>query len=412
MSTKLGAAILTITATVLVAACGSGDNGSSSSGGGSGASAGGNKAPLKIALVAPSGGPLEIYGADAVKAWEYAAEEANAKGGVAGHRVELVKSSTSGQPAVTVRAVQKAVTQDDAHFIGAVITTPEHGALNPRLAGLNAIDINTMGRDDSLIGENCSPNAVHAVQSVSMDLTVLSEALKQFPVKRWAILAADYATGHSEAKSFAEQVKAHGGTVTSTQFAPLGSTEFGSYISKMKSGNPDGIYAAVYGADAVAFINQGTQFKLFEGKTVLGHNMVSEPLFKTLGDKIIGFYNNLGYDVSGSSASNQEFVKGWTEKNGSPPYYIPGNNYLGAQVLFAAVEKAGSVDPAKVKAAMADLQLDSIMGPITVRGADHQVIMPTYVGKVVEKDGGLAFERTLEVSGRDATPAPNPDCKM
>jgi branched-chain amino acid transport system substrate-binding protein len=411
MSTKLCAAILAIGATALLAACGSGDNGSSS-GGGSGASGGGDKAPLRIALVPPSGGPLEIFGADAVKAWQYAADEANANGGVAGHKVELVTSSTTGQPAATVRAVQKAVTQDGAHFIGAVITTPEHGALNPRLAGLNAIDINTMGRDDSLIGDNCSANAVHSVQSVSMDLTVLSEAVKQLPVKRWAILAADYATGHSEAKSFAEQVKAQGGTVTSTQFAPLGSTEFGSYISKMKSGNPDGIYAAVYGADAVAFINQGTQFKLFEGKTVLGHNMVSEPLFKTLGDKIVGFYNNLGYDVSGTSASNQAFVKGWTAKEGTPPYYIPGNNYLGAQVLFAAVEKAGSVDPAKVKAAMADLQVDSIMGPITVRAADHQVVMPTYIGKVVPKDGGLAFERTLEVSGKDATPAPNPACKL
>jgi branched-chain amino acid transport system substrate-binding protein len=61
---------------------------------------------------------------------------------------------------------------------------------------------------------------------------------------------------------------------------------------------------------------------------------------------------------------------------------------------------------------MADLQLDSVMGPITVRAADHQVVMPTYIGKVVSKDGGLAFERTLEVSGKDATPEPNPACKL
>ena len=133
-----------------VAACGSDD----SSGGGSSNSAadGGNKDPLKVALIPPGSGALAVFGADAVKAWEYAANEVNAKGGVDGHKVELIKSSTDAQPANTVRAARKAVTQDGAKFIGAVMTSPEHGALQQQLAGMNALSINSLGKDDALTG--------------------------------------------------------------------------------------------------------------------------------------------------------------------------------------------------------------------------------------------------------------------
>ena len=104
--------------------------------------ASGNTDPIKVALIPPSSGALAVFGADAVKAWQFAADEVNAKGGVDGHKVELIKSSTDAQPANTVRAARKAVTQDGAKFIGAVMTSPEHGALQQQLASMNALSFN------------------------------------------------------------------------------------------------------------------------------------------------------------------------------------------------------------------------------------------------------------------------------
>ena len=131
----------------------------------------GNKDPLKVALIPPcERRARRVRRRDAVKAWEFAADEVNAKGGVDGHKVELIKSSTDAQPANTVRAARKAVTQDGAKFIGAVMTSPEHGALQQQLAGMNALSINALGKDDALTGEGCSPNAFRAVQSTSMDI--------------------------------------------------------------------------------------------------------------------------------------------------------------------------------------------------------------------------------------------------
>jgi ABC-type branched-subunit amino acid transport system substrate-binding protein len=412
---KVLAALTALLTAGTLAACGGDD--SSSSGGSSttgGSAAKSNGEPLKIALIPPSSGALAVFGADAAKAWEYAASEANANGGVDGHKVEIVKAETDGQPPTTIRAARKAATQDKAHFIAGVMTSPEHGALAQQLPSMNAIDLNALGKDDALTGKNCSPNAFRAVQSNTMDVNAIASTLSQLPAKKWAIQAVDYSTGHSAAQKFKQAAEKAGKQVVLESYAPLNTTEFGSYITKLKNADADGLFAVEYGADGVAFVNQGAQFKLFDKyKTVVGFNMVSEPLFKALGNKIVGFYNNLGYDVASANPKNKSFVDGYTKKYGTAPYYVPADNYLAAQMLFEAVKKAGSVDPAKVKEAMNGLAFDSIAGPVSM-SSDGQLVRQSYLGQVVKKSngvGGLGWKVVASAAGDQTHPAPDPTCK-
>ena len=170
------------------------------------------------------------------------------------------------------------------------------------------------------------------------------------------------------------------------QYAPLNTTEFGSYITKLKSADADGLFAVEYGADGVAFVNQGAQFKLFDQyKTVLGFNMVSEPLFKVLGDKVVGFYNNLGYDARVRQPDEQGVRRRVDGEGGQPALLRRGRQLPRRRRCSSqAVKKAKSVDPAKVKAAMNGLSFDSIAGQVTM-GKDHQLVRPSYVGQVVDE---------------------------
>jgi ABC-type branched-subunit amino acid transport system substrate-binding protein len=401
-----GKLMLPLAALLVATGCGSSGDGAATGGGQQ------NREPLRIALVPPSGGTLEQMGQAATQGWEYAAAEANAKGGVDGHKVELIKSKTDMQPATTVRAVRKAVTQDHAKYVSGIVSSPEHGALQQQLAGLGAISLLGNGQDDALTGAGCSPNAFRATQAASMLVGALTKTLADLPAKKWSVLTVDYSTGHTAAKVFAQAAKASGKQVVQTQFSPIGTTEFGSYISKIKASGADGFFGLVPGSDGVSFITQGTQFKLFEGlRSVLSYDMVTVPLFDALGDKVVGFMGNVGYDVNAANAKNQAFVKGYTKMFGDAPYTVPADNYLAAEMLFAAVKKAGSVEPEKVKAALDGLTFDSIAGRVKV-GPDHQLIRPAYVAKVVKKGDGLAFEVVKEVPGSELRPTPNRDCKL
>lgn len=396
------AALITVLAASL-AGCGSASSGSDD----------GDSSTIKIALIPPTTGALAQFGTDAVKGWQLAADEVNAEGGIDGHKVELLAKGTDGEPATTLRVAKEAVTKDGAGFIGAVFTSPENAALNAQLEGMGALSLNALGKDDALVGEQCAANAFHVVQTSSMDINALAGSIDSTPGEKWAIIAVDYATGHSAAKEFTSAVKASGKQVVSTQFAPLNTTDFGSYITKIKSSGADAVFAVEYGADGVAFVKQADQFGLTKSlETVVGFNMVSEPLFPALGPSIVGFYNNVGYDVAGDNPQNTAFVAGYTEKYDSAPYYVPADNYLAAQTLFAGIDEAGSIDPEKVREALEDITFDSIVGSVTMRAEDHQLLRQSYLGQVVQGDSGAAFKIVATADPDETTAEANPACSL
>ncbi len=53
-------------------------------------------------------------------------------------------------------------------------------------------------------------------------------------------------------------------------------------------------------------------------------------------------------------------------------------------VLFAAIEKAKSDEPMKIVAAMEDLEVTSVKGPIKMRKCDHQGENQGFVVKVAQ----------------------------
>ncbi|MEV5302840.1 MULTISPECIES: ABC transporter substrate-binding protein [Amycolatopsis methanolica group] len=387
----------------LVAACGT--PGSSEAGDAAGT--------IKVAIIPPSSGALAQFGSDAAKGWQYAVDTVNAQGGIDGRQVELIRMDTDATSATTLRAAREAVTQRGAQFIGGVMTSTENGALNQQLEGLNALSFNSLGKDDALTGKDCAANAFRVVQTNRMDVNALAATLKNLPGDRWAVQAVDYSTGHTAAEIFRDAAQAAGKQVVLEQFAPLNTTEFGSYITKLQASDADALFAVEYGADGVAFVNQAAQFNLpAKFRTVLGFNMVSEPLFPALGDKITGFYNNVGYDVGDPNPLNQQFVQGFQAKFGSLPYYVEADAYLAAETLFAGIRKAGSADPVKVREALGDLTFDSIAGPVTMRAADHQLVRPSYLGQVVKDGNGLAFKIVASAPGPQTAPQADPACTL
>jgi ABC-type branched-subunit amino acid transport system substrate-binding protein len=395
--------VVALTASAVLSGCGA----STSSGGGD------EDGPIKIALIPPSSGALAQYGSDAVKGWKLAVEPVNADGGIDGRKVELIERSTDANPATTLREARAAVTRDGAQFIGAVMTSPEHGALNAQLDGLGALSLSHLGKDDGLVGEQCSANAFHISQTNGMDMNALAAQLAEIPGDKFAVQAVDYVTGHGAAKVFKAAAEAAGKEVVLEQFAPLNTTDFGSYITKLQDSGADALFAAEYGADGVAFVKQAEQFKLSKQiKTVIGFNLVSEPLFPVLGDGIAGYYSNVGYDVNGDNGLNQDFVAAYTAKYDTAPYFVPADAYLAAETLFAGIEKAGSSDPEDVREALSGLSFDSIVGEVTVRAEDNQLLRPTYLGQVEKSGEGLTFKILGEATADQTTPQASSDCKL
>ena len=403
MKTKVLGTALALSFAGFAAGCGSDEGG--------GGSAAQNKDPLKVVLIPPSGGALAQMGADATRGWEYAAAEVNAKGGVDGHRVEIVKvehgrdTAGDGPRSAQGRHAGRGAIHQRHHHVAGARRAPAAASGHERHLAARA----RQGRraDRRRVQPERVPRRAFDVdgdlgaQRGARDAA--GEALGG-PVGR--LLDRAHRRGELQEGSGGRRQERRPAAVL-----PLGTTDWGSSITKLKAADADGLFALVPGADGIAFINQATQFKLFDQyKTVFGFQMLSEPALKALGDKVLGFYGNVGYDVTADNAKNKAFVDGYTKKYGSAPYGVPADHYLAAQMLFEAVQKSKSVDPTKVKAALSGLSFDSFAGPVQI-AKDHQLVRPAYVGKVVKQGDVLGYEVVAEVPGAKSHPTPNPACK-
>ena len=80
------------------------------------------QAPLKIGAVNPYSGPLAIYGDEMARGFQLALDERNAKGGVLGRKIELVRGDATN-PQQAIAAVDQLASRDNVElFIGTYVS--------------------------------------------------------------------------------------------------------------------------------------------------------------------------------------------------------------------------------------------------------------------------------------------------
>jgi branched-chain amino acid transport system substrate-binding protein len=105
-------------------------------------------APLKIGAINPYTGPVALYGDEVARGYQLAIDEANARGGVLGRQVELIRGD-AGNPQQGIAAVEKLATQDKVDaFIGTYISAVSNAASDAALR-YNRIywDTNALAQD-------------------------------------------------------------------------------------------------------------------------------------------------------------------------------------------------------------------------------------------------------------------------
>jgi len=113
-----------------------------------------DKGPIKIGVIAEA---QSVAGSSIPQAAELAAEEINAKGGVDGRKVEIVSYDNHSSAAESVRAFQRAVSQDHVNAVIASYVSEVVLALEPWAARLKTVMV-TPGAASDVITANIAKN--------------------------------------------------------------------------------------------------------------------------------------------------------------------------------------------------------------------------------------------------------------
>jgi branched-chain amino acid transport system substrate-binding protein len=172
---------------------------------------------------------------------------------------------------------------------------------------------------------------------------------------------AEMAAAWTEAgKTAGYQVVVHG------EYAP-GSKDFSDLILKAKAANADAVFSIPTPPDGMTIVRQMKELGYTPKLNISIRAADSPPWTKNLGKD--GDYTVLaaGWHHAMKAPGVKELNEAHEKKFGRPADPIVGPAYACVQILAAAVSRAGSLDHARVRDAVAATNTTTVIGPVTFR---------------------------------------------
>ncbi len=364
--------------------------------------------PIKIGMPVALTGSAGGIGAQMRRACEFWAKQVNAKGGLLGGRqIQLIVEDTGGNPATCVRKAQEMVEREGVRILTCIVASNEALATVPKLAEWDTIFISGDNGDGRLTAESLVPNFFRPNVSGPMGTRAVALWLRDSPLKNFYGLGMDYAWGHNSMDVFQDELKKSGRNFVGAVFSPIGTTDFSTYITKIRQSGADGVYLVLAGDDYAAFLSQAKQYRLGD-KVQLLTEQVDEMSLAAVGDAALGLVGGTRYPNTLDNPENKAFVAAWKAEYGKVPWMFEGDQYQSCAVLQAGIEKAGSIEAAKLRAALEGLHVTSVKGPIVMRACDHQAEEPGFIARVDKDGAGNPYPKVIATYPADkVTPACN-----
>lgn len=323
---------------------------------------------VKLGHVAPMTGGQAHYGKDNESGAKLAIADLNKAGlKIDGKTVkfELVSEDDGADPKQGTAAAQKLVDAKVAGVIGHLnsgTTIPASKMYHD--AGIPQISPSATNPKYTRQGYKTAFRVV--ADDVHLGGTLGRYAITELKGKTVAIVDDRTAYGQGVADEFEKGVKAAGGQVVGRQYTTDKATDFMAILTSIKGKKPDVVFFG--GMDNVAgpMLRQMKQLGI-SAKFMGGDGICTTSLPKLAGDALgegMIYCAEAGGVEGKYVAKYAAFRERFKKEMGADVVLYAPYVYDATMVMAEAMKKANSTDPKKVLAALANIQYDSVTGPI------------------------------------------------
>jgi branched-chain amino acid transport system substrate-binding protein len=369
-----------LAALLAAAACG---GGTGTAGGG-----GGGETVVKIGLVVPITGQGSANADPVIQGANLALDDINAKH-LAGPGVKLqyVQVDDATDPQTAQQVCTQLVTQDQVAAIVGSENTPSRAACETAIQAQSLPYFAGNGTGGNVCYSNMFFFGLAPNQQVAplVDYLTLKQSLK-----RYYILASDYAPPKGSVAIAARQVPADGGTIVATTYEPLNTTQFSSDVAKIAAAQPDVVLSGLVGNDQIPYHKQLGDDPRTKGLRQASFQM-NEAIAQAIGPESVGVVVADDYITGDPTAANKDWIAALKKKYGSKaqPSFFAAETYDAALYLAAAMKKAGTTDGRSVISAVTKVSIDTERGHVVVKDGGHGYsTLAAHIGQV-DRDYGI-----------------------
>lgn len=343
--------------------------------------AGPTREPIKIGVLHSLTGTMSISEISVKDATLLAVEEINAAGGVLGRPLEAVIEDGASDLQTFAQKAKQLLLEAQVAVVFGCWTSASRKAVQPAFehgSGLLFYPVQYEGL------EQC-PNIFYTGAAPNQQIVPGVNYLLAQGKRKIFLLGSDYIFPRTANRIVKAQLAAQGGELAGEVYLPLGSGDVGEAIAHILAVKPDAILNTLNGDSNVAFFQKLREAGVKPDNLPVMSVSVAEEEVRAIGPcNIAGHLVVWNYFQTVDTPENRKFVKAYKARYGEnrvtdDPIEAA---YLGVYLWKQAVEKAGSTNVVKVRAAAKNIEFAAPSGKVKIDAQTQHIWKTVRIGKV------------------------------
>jgi branched-chain amino acid transport system substrate-binding protein len=339
---------------------------------------------VKLGFQAPLTGQAATDGKSASIAAEMAIDKINAGGGALGQKMELVPYDDQAKTEEAVFTANKLTGQDGVKFAvsgsysasGRAAAPIFQKAAVPFISAYGVHPDITRSGDYVFRGVHLGPPQGRAAAKFLAD---------NLGRKRVSVVTMDNDYGQATFEGFKSAVDRFGIKVLGEYTYSLKDRQFGSIVASVKRDNPDAVYVTGYFFTAAPLVSQLRSAGI-QAPIVGSQAFDAQKLIEIAGPAVEGVYIVGGLNRDRDLPEIKEYLAEFEKRSGYAGENVGATVYSAVRLMADAIARAGSLDPAKVRDALAATHnFPHLAGELVSFNPLREINMPMNVNVV--KDG-------------------------
>jgi urea ABC transporter substrate-binding protein len=348
--------------------------------------------PIKLGVLEDQSGDFAIATIGKVHGIQLATDEINAKGGIAGRKLELVIYDTQSDNTRYQQFMRRVLQRDKVDAVFAGFSSASREAYRPIVDQLDGFVFYNNQSEGGVCDSHMIVTGAVPEQQFS---TLVPWMMDKFGKNVYDI-AADYNFGQISAEWVRNIVKQQGGTMVGEEFIPLGVSQFSQTIQNIQKSKPSFLMTLLVGTAQSSYSGQASaaNVKVPMGSSVNVGQGYEHKRFPP--PTLANMYVTTNYIEEVDTPASKAFLSRWHAKFPQEPYVNQEaeNSYAAVYLYKQMVERAGSTKRSDIRAVIAkgDVCLDAPEGKMCIDPKSQHTSHTIYLAKVNE-DHSISFPK-------------------
>lgn len=315
-------------------------------------------------------------------------------GEVLGKKIEIVSADHQNKPEVALSIAREWLERDGVDVLVDVANSAIALSINNLLGEQKKIGLFVSPLTDRMTEADCNGYGIAWAYDAYSQARSSVRAQLQRGGESWFILSPDYEAGKVLEATVKTAVEEEGGKVLGTIRAPLGTTDFSSYILQAQSSGAKVVALTLNGPELVNALKQIQEFGLIDGGQRVALTGLHQSDARSIGlDTLKGiqfaspWYWNTGAD---SVRFKDEMLK----RTGNAPGWVAAGGYSAVMNYLNAVKALGTDDADKVLAKMRETKINDFFARNAAIWPNGRTIHDFYLLEV-RKPGEVADKQDV-----------------